>query len=98
MAKMSQKFHLELELLAYTVITDDEADDMELQEETKSVSTTEDADNVILRGDYAVRPSSDLTAHQNVTKIPPGAGTAQHGGDSCGVLQLSVIVYNPTGL
>jgi hypothetical protein len=37
-------------IFAYTVITDDEADDMELQEETGSVSTADDADNVILRG------------------------------------------------
>jgi hypothetical protein len=38
-------------IFAYAVITDDEADDMELQEETESVSTSEDADNVLLRGD-----------------------------------------------
>jgi hypothetical protein len=49
-------------IFAYTVITDDEADDMELQEENKSISTAEDTDNVILRGHSAVRPPSDLTA------------------------------------
>jgi hypothetical protein len=49
-------------IFAYTVITDDEADDMELQEETESDSTAEDGDDVILRGDSAVHPSSDLTA------------------------------------
>jgi hypothetical protein len=50
-------------IFACTVITDDEADDMELQEETKSVSTAEDTDNVILRGDSAVRPLFDLNAN-----------------------------------
>jgi hypothetical protein len=35
---------------------------MELEEETESVSTAKDAANVILRGDSAVRPPSDLTA------------------------------------
>jgi hypothetical protein len=35
-------------IFAYIVITDDEADDMELQEETESVSTSKDANNVIL--------------------------------------------------
>jgi hypothetical protein len=49
-------------IFAYTVITDDEADDMELQEETESVSTTEDTDNDILRGHSAVHPSSNFTA------------------------------------
>jgi hypothetical protein len=49
-------------LFVYNVITDDEADDMELQEETGSVSTSEDADNVLLRGDSAMRPLSDSTA------------------------------------
>jgi hypothetical protein len=49
-------------IFAYTVITDDEADDMELQEETESVSTAEDTDNVILRGDSVVRPPSDSAA------------------------------------
>jgi hypothetical protein len=48
-------------IFAYTVITDAEADDMELQEETKSNSTSEDADNVILRGDFA-GPISPLLA------------------------------------
>jgi hypothetical protein len=46
----------------YNVITDDEANDMELQEETESVSTAEDGEDVILRGDSAVCPPSDLTA------------------------------------
>jgi hypothetical protein len=32
-------------IFAHTIITDDEADDMELQEDTESVSTTEDTDN-----------------------------------------------------
>ena len=45
-------------IVAYTVITDDEADNMELQEETESVFTAEDADNIILRGNSAVRPPS----------------------------------------
>jgi hypothetical protein len=49
-------------IFAYTVINDDEADDMELQEETESISTAKDTDNVILRGHSAVRPPSDLTA------------------------------------
>jgi hypothetical protein len=60
-------------IFAYTVITDDEADDMELQEETESVSIAEDADNVILRGDSAVRPPSDLTAN---SVRPPSDSTA----------------------
>jgi hypothetical protein len=34
---------------------------MELQEETESVSTAEDAEDVILRGDSAVHPPSDST-------------------------------------
>jgi hypothetical protein len=45
---------------------------MELQEETESVSTAEDADNVILRGDSAVRPPSDLTA----TSVRPPSDSA----------------------
>jgi hypothetical protein len=50
-------------IFAYNVITeDDEADDMELQEETESVSTTKDAEDVILRGDSAVHPPSNSTA------------------------------------
>jgi hypothetical protein len=49
-------------IFAYTVITDDEADDMELQEETDSVSTAEDGEDVILRGDSAVRPPPKGTA------------------------------------
>jgi hypothetical protein len=51
---------------------DGEADDMKLQEETGSVSTAEDADNVILRGDSAVRPSSDFTA----TSVRPPSDSA----------------------
>jgi hypothetical protein len=35
---------------------------MELQEENESVSTNEDADNVILRGNSAVHRPSDLSA------------------------------------
>jgi hypothetical protein len=35
---------------------------MELQEETESVSISEDADNVLLRGDFAVRPQPDFAA------------------------------------
>jgi hypothetical protein len=58
----------------YTVITDDEADDMELQEETESVSTSEDADNVILRGDFAVRPPPDFAA-TSVRPSPDFAAT-----------------------
>jgi hypothetical protein len=49
-------------IFAYNVITDDEADDMELQEETESVSTTENDENFILRGESAVRPPSDFAA------------------------------------
>jgi hypothetical protein len=45
---------------------------MELQEETESVSTAEDADKVILRGDYAVRQPSDLTA----TSVRPPSDSA----------------------
>jgi hypothetical protein len=45
---------------------------MELQEVTKSVSTSEDADNVILRVDSAVRPPSDLTA----TSLRPPSDSA----------------------
>jgi hypothetical protein len=60
-------------IFAYTVITDDEADDMELQEETESVSSTaKDADDVILRGDSVVRPSSDST----VTSVRPPSDSA----------------------
>jgi hypothetical protein len=59
-------------IFAYTGITDDEADDMELQEENESVSTTEDADNVILRGDSAVRPPSNFTA----TSVRPPSNPA----------------------
>jgi hypothetical protein len=49
-------------IFAYTVITDDEADDMELQEETESFSTSEDTDNVIFRGPSVVGLPSDFTA------------------------------------
>jgi hypothetical protein len=49
-------------IFAYTVITDDEANDMELQEETESVATSEDANNVLLRADFAVRPSPNFAA------------------------------------
>jgi hypothetical protein len=49
-------------IFAYNVITDDEADNMELQEETESVSTAEDGEDVFLRGDSVVRPPSDSTA------------------------------------
>jgi hypothetical protein len=59
-------------IFAFTVITDDEADDMELQEETKSVSTAQDADNVILRGESAVHPSSGLT----ITSVRPPSDSA----------------------
>jgi hypothetical protein len=45
---------------------------MELQEETKSVSTAEDGEDVILRGDPAVRPSSNLTA----TSVRPPSDSA----------------------
>jgi hypothetical protein len=62
-------------IFAYTVITDVEANDMELQEETESVSTSEDADNVILRGYFAVRPPSDLTA-TSVRLSPDFAATS----------------------
>jgi hypothetical protein len=63
-------------IFAYTVITDDEANDMELQEENESVSTAKDTDNVILRGHSTVLPSSDLTA----TSIrPPSDSTASSG-------------------
>jgi hypothetical protein len=43
---------------------------MELQEETESVFTSEDADNVLLRGDFAVRPSPDFAA----TSVRPPVG------------------------
>jgi hypothetical protein len=59
-------------IFAYTVITDDEADDMELQEETEFVSTAEDAEDVILRGDSAVRPRSDSAA---TSICPPSDST-----------------------
>jgi hypothetical protein len=49
-------------IFAYSVITDDEADDMELQEETESVSTAGDGEDVILKGNTVVHPPSDLTA------------------------------------
>jgi hypothetical protein len=49
-------------IFAHNVITDDEANDMELQEETESVSTAKDGEDVILRGDSAVRPPSNSTA------------------------------------
>jgi hypothetical protein len=62
-------------IFAYTVITDDEAEDMELQEETESVSTSEDADNVILRGDFVVRPPSDFAA-TSVRPSPDFAATS----------------------
>jgi hypothetical protein len=62
-------------IFAYTVITDDEANDMELQEETESVSTSEDAENVILRGDFAVRPPSNYTA-TSVSSSPNFAATS----------------------
>jgi hypothetical protein len=45
---------------------------MELQEETESVSTAEDGEDVILRGDSAVRPLSNLTA----TSIRPPSNSA----------------------
>jgi hypothetical protein len=49
-------------IFAYSFVTDDEADDMELQEENESISTAEDTDNFILRGHSAVRPPSDSAA------------------------------------
>jgi hypothetical protein len=55
-------------------MTDDEADNIELQEETESVSTSEDADNVILRGDFAVLPLSDFAA-TSVCPLPDFAAT-----------------------
>jgi hypothetical protein len=65
-------------IFASTVITDDEADDMELQEETESVSTAEDeTDNVILRGDFAVRPLPDFAA-TSVRPSPDFAATSVH--------------------
>jgi hypothetical protein len=62
-------------MFAYIVITDDEADDMELQEETESVSTFEDANNVILRGDFAVHPPPDF-ASTSVRMSPDFAATS----------------------
>jgi hypothetical protein len=59
-------------IFAHTVITDDEANDMELQEETESISTAEDGEDVILRGDSVVHPSSDLTA----TSVRPPSDSA----------------------
>jgi hypothetical protein len=56
-------------IFANNVITDDEAGDMELQEETKSVSTAED---VILRGDSAVPPRS----HSADTSVRPPSDSA----------------------
>jgi hypothetical protein len=64
-------------IFAYTVITDDEANDMELQEENESVSTSEDAENVMLRGDFAVRPPSDFAA-TSVRPSPDFAATSVH--------------------
>jgi hypothetical protein len=49
-------------IFKYNVITDDEADGMELQEETKSVSTAKDTEDDILRGDVVVCPRSNLAA------------------------------------
>jgi hypothetical protein len=48
---------------------------MELQEETESVSTSEDANNVILRGDSAVCPLSDF-ASTSVRPSPNFATTS----------------------
>jgi hypothetical protein len=62
-------------ICAYTVITDDEADDMELQEETESVSTSEDGEDVFLRGDFAVRPPTNFTA-TSVRPSPDFAATS----------------------
>ena len=45
-------------IFAYNVITDDEADNMELQEETESVSTTEDE---IIRENLVCPPSETTT-------------------------------------
>jgi hypothetical protein len=45
---------------------------MELQEETESVSTAEDGEDVILRGDSTVRLPSDLT----VTSVHPPSDSA----------------------
>jgi hypothetical protein len=45
---------------------------MELQEETKSVSTAEDAEDVILSGHSTVRPPSDSTA----TSVHPPSDSA----------------------
>jgi hypothetical protein len=54
-------------LFAYNVITDAEADDMELQEETESVSTDDD---VILRANSTVHPSPVLAGSD--VRPPPG--------------------------
>jgi hypothetical protein len=71
-------------IFAYNVITDDEADDMELEEETESVSTDDD---VLLRGDSAVRPSPVLAGSEirpppdlvDYTVRPPSVDTAPVG-------------------
>jgi hypothetical protein len=69
-------------IFAYTVITDDEAGNMELQEETESVSTADDAEDVILR-DSAVRLPSNATSvrppsHLAASSVrPPPKNTAQ---------------------
>jgi hypothetical protein len=56
-------------IFKYNVITDDEADGMELQEETESVSTAKDTEDDILRGDVVVCPRSNLAA----TSIRPAS-------------------------
>jgi hypothetical protein len=48
---------------------------MELQEETESVSTFEDSDNVLLRGDFAVRSPPDFAA-TSVRPSPDLAATS----------------------
>jgi hypothetical protein len=60
-------------IFAYTVITDDEANDMELQEETESVSTDEDGEDVFLREDFTVRPPPYFAA---TSVRPPSNSTA----------------------
>jgi hypothetical protein len=47
---------------------------MELQDETKFVSISKEADNVILRGDFAVRPPSNFAA-TSVRPSPDFAAT-----------------------
>ncbi len=58
-------------IFAYNVITDDEADNMELQEETESVSTTEDVlpreDSSILRGGVRPPPGSVVCPPSDIT-------------------------------